>query len=63
MKAKVKYTDAELLAFRIADLENDARCSEEQAKNGPFFPNVTREVCLAYAEECRMAAAKLKGTP
>lgn len=49
------YTGAELDAFAIADLLNDAECSEKQAAEGPFYPElgVTRESCLAYAAKCR----------
>ena len=43
------------VAAFIADLKSDIRQAEEQAKNGPFYPEkgITRESCLAYAEDCR----------
>lgn len=44
----------------IADLLNDARCSEEQAVNGPFYPDrgITSESLKAYADKCRATAAR-----
>lgn len=58
----VKYTPEELDNFALADLLNDARCSEEQAASGPFFPQkgITPESLLAYAAECRTKAAKYR---
>jgi len=55
---KTKYTEQEQIDFIKADLLNDARCAEEQAANGPFYPerNITRESLLAYAAKCRLEA-------
>ena len=50
---KMKYTTKELDDFALRDLEIDLECAEEQAKNGPYFPGVTKESLLAYAKECR----------
>jgi len=54
----VKYTEAELNDAYIRDLLNDARCSEEQAVEGPFYPEkgITAESLLAYAAKCRAEA-------
>lgn len=57
-----RYTPEELDSFAIADLENDARCAEEQSQNGPFYPErgITAESLAAYAEKCRAGAARLR---
>ena len=56
----MKYTEKELDSAAISDLLSDARCSERQAANGPFYPEkgITKESCLAYAAECREKAAR-----
>lgn len=56
--AKQHYTAEELDDAALRDLLNDARCAEEQAETGPFYPNATREGLLAYAAKCRSQAAK-----
>jgi hypothetical protein len=55
-----KYTTAELDTAAIADLLNDARCSELQAIEGPFYPDrdITAETLMSYASQCRAKAAK-----
>lgn len=52
------YTPEELAAAWQADLLNDAKCSEEQAVNGPYYPEkgLTRETLLEYAAKCRRDA-------
>ena len=52
---KAHYTDEELDSAAIRDLQVDAEQSEEQAVNGPFFPDrdSTAESLLAYAAKCR----------
>ena len=37
------------------DLLADIQCAEQQAVNGPFYPErgITRETLLAYAQDCR----------
>ena len=59
-QAKHEYTADELDNAAIADLLNDARCSEEQAANGPFYPErgITAQSLIAYAQECRAKAAR-----
>lgn len=51
MKPSIETLDAAALQ----DLENDTRCAEEQANEGPFYPDrgITRETLLAYAAKCR----------
>ncbi len=46
--------DSEVKAYK-RDLEIDAECAEEQAENGPYYPErgITKESLLAYAKECR----------
>ena len=53
-----KYTEAELDAFKRADLIADAEFAERQADTGPFYPekDITRESLLAYAAKCRREA-------
>jgi hypothetical protein len=52
------YTQKELDDCAIADLLNDARCSREQAKNGPFFPEkgITADALISWAETYEKAA-------
>lgn len=59
-KPPVKYTKAELEEARVADLLVDARCAEEQAEQGPYYPDrdITRESLLKYAAECRAKASR-----
>lgn len=54
------YTVEELDNAALADLLNDARCSEEQAANGPFWPDrgITAASLLAYAADCRAKAER-----
>ena len=56
MKPGMEELDNEALR----DLENDARCAEEQATEGPFFPDrgITSESLLAYAAKCRKQIAQ-----
>lgn len=51
----MKYTPAQLDAAALADLANDARCAEEQARTGPFYPDrgITVESLTQYATACR----------
>lgn len=60
MKTKKRYTPEELAEGWKADLLNDATCAEEQAQNGPFYPErgITKETLLAYAAKCRQDAEK-----
>jgi hypothetical protein len=43
----------------IEDLKTDIWCAEEQAQNGPFYPEkgITRESLLQYAADCRKKLA------
>jgi hypothetical protein len=52
---KAHYTADELDHWAIRDLEADVEQSEQQAVNGPFFPDrgITAESLLAYAAKCR----------
>jgi hypothetical protein len=52
------YSPEELAAAWKADLLNDAKCSEEQAANGPYYPEkgITKETLLKYAADCRQKA-------
>lgn len=56
------YTSEELDDAAISDLLNDARCSEEQAITGPFWPdrNITTKSLLAYAASCRDMAEQYR---
>lgn len=56
----VKYTEAELAEAWQLDLLNDARCAEEQANEGPFYPDrgITAESLRAYAAKCRLEASQ-----
>lgn len=49
----MKYTPDELDNHAISDLLKDAECAEKQAKEGPFYPNITPESLWNYAKECR----------
>lgn len=51
----VHYTAEELAAAERADLLADAEYAEQQAVEGPYYPErgITRESLLAYAAECR----------
>lgn len=51
-KKPVHYTQEELLAFKIEDLETDIRCVERDANGRPEF--------LEYAEDCRQQLAILR---
>lgn len=55
-----KYTPEELAVAWKADLLNDAKASEEQAANGPYYPEkgITKENLLNYAAECRVKAGQ-----
>jgi len=59
---KYHYTPEEMDTFAIEDLLNDATNSEDQAANGPFYPDrgITKESCLAYAAKCRAQATQYK---
>jgi hypothetical protein len=56
----VRYSEAEQVSAIKADLLRDAHYSEEQAANGPYYPDrgITKESLLAYAADCRTTAAK-----
>jgi len=58
----VKYTDAQLLSAKIADLQADIDFAEKQAVNGPFYPEkgITKESLSNYANECRKELEGLK---
>lgn len=58
----MNYTREELDNAAIADLLNDARCSEEQATTGPFWPErgITAQSLLEYAAKCRAQAEKYR---
>jgi len=51
----MKQTPAELDKAALRDLLVDAETAEQQADNGPFYPErgITRESLLAYAARCR----------
>lgn len=57
---KQHYTPEQLDEFAIADLLNDAVCSERQVADGEFYPEngVTRESLLQYAADCRSKIAR-----
>jgi hypothetical protein len=59
---KANYTPEELDNAALWDLLNDAKNAEEQAANGPFYPekNITKESLTAYAAKCREDAEKFK---
>lgn len=52
------YTPEELTGHWKSDLLNDAKYSEKQAAEGPFYPEkgITRESLLDYAAKCRAEA-------
>lgn len=54
------YTPEELNRHALADMLNDARQAEEQAANGPYFPEkgITAGSLKAYAERCRKSAKR-----
>lgn len=56
------YTRADLDAHALADLESDVRQAEEQAANGPYYPDrgITADSLRAYATTCRAMIAKYK---
>ncbi len=58
-----RFTTQELDNAALADLLNDARCSEEQAVSGPFWPDrgITSESLLRYAADCRVKAERYRG--
>lgn len=60
--AKHRYTETELDNAALRDLENDARCAEEQANDGPLYPErgITRETLFAYAVKCRKQAEQYR---
>ncbi len=51
-----RYTAEELDNAALQDLRSDIASAEDQAANGPFYPdrNITRESLLAYAAKCRL---------
>ncbi len=55
----MRPTEKELVDFIKADLLNDAKCAEEQARSGPFFPEkgIDSKSLRKYARECRDKAA------
>lgn len=53
---KQRYSWSQQVEFYRQDLLSDAEHSEQQAAEGPYFPNVTRESLLAYAADCREEA-------
>lgn len=54
------YTPEQLDECAFLDLQSDARGARLQANNGPFYPGVTRESLLAYAEKCEAQIAKYR---
>lgn len=50
-----RYTTEELDAAALEDLRVDAEQADEQAANGPYFPErgITAESLRRYAQECR----------
>lgn len=52
------YTPEELAECWRLDLLNDVKCSEEQAANGPYYPEkgINKESLLEYAAKCRREA-------
>lgn len=59
---KAHYTREELDNAALWDLLNDAKNAEEQAADGPYYPEkgITKESLIAYAGKCREAAEKYK---
>lgn len=55
-----RYSAAELDAAAIADLIADAESAERQAANAEFFPGVTFESLMVYAQECRAKVERYK---
>lgn len=55
---RTRYTPEQLESFWHQDLLNDAKCSEEQALVGPYYPEkgITQKSLLEYAEKCRKQA-------
>ncbi len=55
-----QYTPDEIANAWKADLLNDAKHSEAQAENGPYYPKrgITKESLLEYAAKCRKEAGK-----
>jgi len=55
MIKKQHYTAKELNDFAHQDVLNDAIHAEEQAENGPYYPDkgITKESLLEFAKECR----------
>jgi hypothetical protein len=48
----------------IDDLKIDIECARKQAENGPYYPNVTKESLLRYAENCeKTLAVMVNGSP
>lgn len=60
---KQHYTPEQLDSAAMADLIHDAELAEQQATEGPFYPerDITAESLLAYAADCRAKAAKYVG--
>jgi hypothetical protein len=56
----MKYTLQELDCHAMADILNDATQAENQAKEGPYYPekNITKETLLNYSKECRATYSK-----
>ena len=54
------YTPAELDDCARRDLENDITRAEQQAIEGPFYPerDITPETLRRYAADCRAKLAK-----
>jgi hypothetical protein len=54
------HTRSDLVEAWRLDLIADAEQAEDQAVNGPFYPEsgVTRDMLTAYAAECRQKAEK-----
>lgn len=55
-------TRSELDTAAIADLISDAESCEEQAINGPFYPekDITPEMLRRYAAKCRAAVERYR---
>lgn len=56
------YSREELDNAALRDLISDAEGAEEQAENGPFYPErgIDREMCLRYAAKCRAMIDKYR---
>jgi hypothetical protein len=56
------YSQSELDSAALRDLISDAETAEDQAVNGPFYPekNINPETLRAYAAKCRASAERYR---